>query len=126
VAELLRRIHLVEAWGRGIPLILEKEPDVEFKEIAQVFITSFKRPTYKKTTGETTGETTDKKLTKQEKAVIKIISSDPHITQKEMAAKLNLTEDGVRYHTDNLKSKGILKRIGSTKAGQWKVLNNGQ
>jgi len=43
-----------------------------------------------------------------------------------MAAKLNLTGDGVRYHTDNLKSKGILKRIGSTKAGQWKVLNNGQ
>ncbi|MBN1696969.1 MAG: hypothetical protein JW881_05620 [Spirochaetales bacterium] len=27
IAELLRRIGLVEAWGRGIPLILEKGPE---------------------------------------------------------------------------------------------------
>jgi hypothetical protein len=26
IADLLRRIHLIEAWGRGIPLILEKAP----------------------------------------------------------------------------------------------------
>jgi len=28
VADLLRRIHLIEAWGRGVPLMLEKEPTV--------------------------------------------------------------------------------------------------
>jgi len=26
IADLLRRIHLIEAWGRGIPLIIEKAP----------------------------------------------------------------------------------------------------
>jgi len=26
IADLLRRIHLIEAWGRGIPLILDKTP----------------------------------------------------------------------------------------------------
>jgi len=28
IADLLRRIHLIEAWGRGIALIMEKAPDV--------------------------------------------------------------------------------------------------
>jgi len=29
IADLLRRIQLIEAWGRGIPLILEKAPNVQ-------------------------------------------------------------------------------------------------
>ena len=36
VADLLRRIHRVEAWGRGMPLILEKAPQVEFENIADL------------------------------------------------------------------------------------------
>jgi len=42
-----------------------------------------------------------------------------------LAEKLKLSENGIRYHTDNLKRKGFLKRIGGKKSGQWKVLNNG-
>jgi ATP-dependent DNA helicase RecG len=44
IADLLRRIHLIEAWGRGIPLIIEKAPQARFSEIAGVFITEFPRP----------------------------------------------------------------------------------
>jgi ATP-dependent DNA helicase RecG len=44
IAELLRRIHLVEAWGRGVPLILENAPDASFIEIGGLFITRFMRP----------------------------------------------------------------------------------
>ena len=44
IAELLRRIHLVEAWGRGVPLILENAPDASFIEIGGLFITRFVRP----------------------------------------------------------------------------------
>jgi len=36
IADLLRRIHLVEAWGRGIPLILDKAPDVRFHQVAGI------------------------------------------------------------------------------------------
>ena len=43
IADLLRRIHLIEAWGRGIPLIIEKAPHARFSEIAGVFITEFPR-----------------------------------------------------------------------------------
>ena len=44
IAELLRRIHLVESWGRGVPLILENAPDTSFIEIGGLFITRFARP----------------------------------------------------------------------------------
>ena len=44
IADLLRRIHFVEGWGRGIPLILDKAPNVRFNQIAGIFITEFPRP----------------------------------------------------------------------------------
>lgn len=58
IAELLRRIHLVEAWGRGVPLILENAPDTSFIEIANLFITRFKRPSALEAVVETGTETT--------------------------------------------------------------------
>ena len=47
VAELFRRIQMVEAWGRGMPLILANAPAVEFRETAGLFISSFARPSYR-------------------------------------------------------------------------------
>ncbi len=44
IADLLRRIHMVEGWGRGMPLILEEEPNVRFRETAKIFIAEFARP----------------------------------------------------------------------------------
>lgn len=52
IAELLRRIHLVEAWGRGVPLILENAPATSFVEIGGLFITRFMRPSALDATAE--------------------------------------------------------------------------
>ena len=43
IAELFRRIRLVESWGRGMPLILENAPHVTFFEIAGIFVAKFLR-----------------------------------------------------------------------------------
>lgn len=126
IAELLRRVHLIEAWGRGVPLILEKEPDVEFKEIAKLFITSFTRPSFlespEQANLETIDKTIDKELSATEKAIIRLIGANPSVTQKEMADQLNLSEVGIRYHIDKLKAKGILQRFGGKKTGRWEVI----
>ena len=50
------------------------------------------------------------------------VAQNPSVTQKELASKLTLSEIGIRYHTDKLKAKGILKRIGGRKTGRWEVL----
>lgn len=57
IAELLRRIHLVEAWGRGVPLILENAPATSFVEIGGLFITRFTRPSAQQTTQATSTDT---------------------------------------------------------------------
>uniref|UniRef100_A0A831UA86 Winged helix-turn-helix transcriptional regulator n=1 Tax=Geobacter metallireducens TaxID=28232 RepID=A0A831UA86_GEOME len=128
VAELLRRVHLVEAWGRGVPLILEKEPAVEFKEIAKLFITSFSRPsesreqTAPETIDKAIDKTIDKDLSVIEKKIVGIIAANPGVTQKQMAEQLNLSEVGIRYHTDKLKGRAIIRRVGGKKGGRWEVL----
>lgn len=123
---MLRRVHLVEAWGRGVPLILEKEPYVEFKEIAKIFITSFARPSFAESSEQPTQETIDKTIDKDlstiEKDIIRMIGANPFVTQKEMAVQLNLSEVGVRYHTTKLKAKLIIQRVGGNKAGRWEVI----
>ena len=40
-----------------------------------------------------------------------------------MAMVLGLTEDGVYYHVKNLRTQGILRRIGGDKGGHWEVIS---
>ena len=46
IAEMLHRVHFIEKWGRGIKLILSKEPDAKFSEVGTKFITTFIRKSY--------------------------------------------------------------------------------
>ena len=65
-------------------------------------------------TQETTRKTTQEK-------VINLIEKNPAITQVEMAKTLDMTRDGISYNIKILKEKGIIKRVGSTKNGIWKI-----
>lgn len=138
VADLFRRIEMVEAWGRGIPLILKYAPDVVFREIGSLFIVFFSRPSFSeqpedeviqskptaslKTSLKASHKTSLKELTLKEKAVIDIIRKNPTITREALAERLNLSVGGVRYNTDKLQAKGILRRVGGKKAGRWEVI----
>ena len=128
VADLLRRIHMVESWGRGMPLILKNAPDVKFLEIAHIFIAAFDRPSFAdggwrndKTIDKTIDKAIDKDLSTTEKAILELIVNHPAITQKEMAIQLGLSEAGIRYHTDKLKEKNLLQRVGGKKRGHWVI-----
>lgn len=55
---------------------------------------------------KTTTKTTTKTTMKQE-AIIKIIAENSHISAKEMAEKLNLTVDGVRYHLTKMRKSEL-------------------
>jgi ATP-dependent DNA helicase RecG len=136
IADLFRRIEMVEAWGRGMPLILKNEPDVVFRETGNLFIVAFNRPSFLEqsekgtiqkeppASHKTSQKTIHKELFATEKAVIDIIKQHPSITRKELAARLNLSEAGVRYNTDKLQTKGILRRVGGKKAGRWEVIED--
>ena len=117
IAEMLHRVHFIEKWGRGIKLILSREPDTEFSEVGTKFITTFKRRSYfegKKVVENLTQKTTQR--------ILEAITKKSDITQKELAVVIGITEDGVKYHITRLRKKGVLKRIGPAKGGYWEVV----
>jgi len=129
VAELLRRIHLVEAWGRGVPLILENAPDASFIEIGGLFITRFMRPGAQDTTLETTletpattPETPPKPPESAKEAMLQMLRQQPRISAPDLAQATGLSIDGVKYHLNQLKRSGKLRRHGPTKGGHWEVI----
>ncbi len=98
------------------------------KTLRDLFIVSFYRPSFLEKPGEETVQseqtTIHKELFPAEKAVLEIIQKKPNVTRKELAARLNLSEAGVRYNTDKLQTKGILRRVGGKKAGRWDVIED--
>jgi ATP-dependent DNA helicase RecG len=125
IADLFRRIDMVEAWGRGMPLILENAPTVEFREIARLFIASFERPSATakttKETRKTTKETTSERPVRMKEKLLLLIRQQPEITAAALSTATGIGVDGVNYHLNQLKQAGKLRRVGSTKAGHWEV-----
>ena len=85
--------------------------------INKEFLNEFNSSSYEKTTTKTTTKTTIK-----QEEIIKIIAENPHISANEMAEKLNLTVDGVRYHLNKMRKAGLIRYEGSTKLGQWVIM----
>ena len=54
--------------------------------------------------------------------IITAMKSNPKITSKELQLMTGLTRRGVEYQISNLKKENKIIRVGSTKAGEWKVL----
>ena len=81
-----------------------------------------------KTTAKTTGKTTAKTIGKQplvltetEEKIVAVIQENPGIMQVELARRVNLSVDGVRYVIKKLKARGIVSRKGSNRYGSWQI-----
>lgn len=138
IADLFRRIEMVEAWGRGMPLILANAPDVAFREIARLFVASFERPSAAAVNTQETEATapetgleppenakeTPKKHTRNTKElVLKALQAQPDVTAKALALALKLSEASVRHHLRVLQAAQRIRHVGPTKGGHWEVLD---
>ena len=137
IADMLRRIHLVEAWGRGVPLILENAPDVSFHEVAGLFVARFTRPSAQEAAPETTARAVPETVpetspelrgngsvparTQKGEVLLQLLRNQPRLTIPELAHLTGLSGQGVKYNLDRLKQAGRLKRHGPTKGGYWEV-----
>ena len=78
-------------------------------------------PTTLITTLITTPITTPKKVYDKEQEILKLIANNPYLTKKDIADYTGLTIGGVKYHIKNLKKKGLLNRVGSSRTGKWVI-----
>ena len=65
---------------------------------------------------------TPKKIGEKAQAVIDILIEDPFIKREELAERLGLTLEGVKYHLGQLQKKGYVLRDDGRKNGRWRVL----
>lgn len=71
---------------------------------------------------KTTQKTTQKiKLNNSQLKIIKLIENNPKITRNEMAEKLNITADGVKYNLKKLIDNNFIERIGPDNGGYWNI-----
>lgn len=64
--------------------------------------------------GETVGENGLK--------ILQLISNNPFITRSELSEEIGLSVRGIEWNLLQLREKGILKRMGATKKGYWKIV----
>lgn len=133
IAELFRRIEMVEAWGRGMPLILKNEPRVQFREIGDLFIVSFGRPSFMesaeatpakdgKTPGEASPKASVKASVKTSVKILELLEQNPEITLAQVAVEVGRSLRAVEMASSKLVKAGRLKHIGPQKGGHWEVL----
>ena len=54
--------------------------------------------------------------------IMDCLRAEPGLTRTALAERVGLSPDGVKYHLQNLKAAGVIRRVGSDRAGHWEVL----
>ena len=57
-----------------------------------------------------------------QKKILSYLRAEPSLTRRELAERTGITPDGIKYHLKELKAAGAIRRVGSDRAGRWKVL----
>ena len=129
--------------GPGIVRILAEYPEIqlendasakEFKVIIKRIIQKREVATQKRETATRKGQfedidttqkkeiATQKNLDTTQKKVLEYFKDNPKATRVDAANALgNITEDGVKFIIAKLQKKGLLKRVGGRKYGEWLV-----
>ncbi len=144
IASLLSKTIFVEKMGTGIKRINESmkyanlpKPDFEYYEHS--FYVTLADKIYVEDTvklsmdqkkiiegvisEKTTQKTTQKTTLKTTLKIIELLKENPEITRIQLAEKLGITPDGVKYHLANLTGDGKIRRVGGRKEGYWDVID---
>lgn len=144
LAHAFSYMNLIEAWGSGIPKLMKSmkeygllEPEFIDMEIGfRINLYRMKEAEHvnfqqekniaqtNQDTNQATGQTNQEEilLGKEERLLVQIMRENPMITQKEMSRQLDWSLGKVKYYITKLKNNQILKRVGSSQKGRWKIL----
>ena len=124
---IFKDLEYVEHLGSGMERILNTYPKTVFQfldnfiRIVIPFRNDEKVNIIANISEETRKETREETRKETREEILRQISVNPKITAKELASKIGLTSKGVEWHITKLKKSGKITRLGSTKAGIWKI-----
>lgn len=103
----------------AIPRTIQKSDSATQKEQLEDISTTQKR----EIATQKSEIATQKNLDTTQKEVLEYFKGNPKATRVDAANALgNITEDGVKFIIAKLQKKGLLKRVGGRKHGEWQVL----
>lgn len=128
IADLLLRAGYIERIGTGINRIKDAVKEHGYSKVKFIydehwFKVVFIREQEAKLRAEF-GEVSEISSVQSSVQSLKLMMNNPTITAKTIAAELGITLRAVEKSIAILKQTGCIERVGSTKAGSWKVLDN--
>ena len=127
------RTSMMDRRGEGVPIILResetlsgKRPEYRLLDGSELKLTFFSsqtpsaisQPGLEERLGEKLGE----RLPEKALAILSAMNKTPAITIAELSTTLGISTTAVENHIARLRSRGLLSRVGSARAGHWKVL----
>lgn len=76
---------------------------------------------FTQSTTQSTQSTTQSSEKNVEQEIIRLIKREPVLSQKQMAEKLCLNQNTLKYYIKKMKEKHIIERVGSNRKGKWIV-----
>lgn len=133
IADIFKDMGEIEKYGSGIRRVVqafleEGHPAPKWQQISGgIMVTVYldKENVNKDTPNG--GMATDDRLTvgktvgKTQETILNLIIDNPKITKPEMARLTGLSLRGVEWNIQQLKSSGLITRIGPNKGGHWVV-----
>ena len=58
----------------------------------------------------------------REKQIVELLREEADLTRKEMAERLECSDSTIKRTLQSMVEKGVIKRIGSNKKGEWIIL----
>ena len=132
IANTFFRSGQIEAWGRGIAKILEacKEqnmPEPFYRVRSNEVMIGFNTKTASQETSQETSQENNGRssgVSVLQDRIIELMQNNPKITAKIIAKEIGIAPRNVQTHISTLKKLGLIERTGSTKSGQWTVVNS--
>jgi ATP-dependent DNA helicase RecG len=125
ISDLLLRAGLIEKLGTGVNRIKDLIKEAKLPE-PEFHFNNFFAVTFFRESAEINqikgGAKSSAKLTDRQQEVLNLIIDNNQITKTELAEKLGINVSAVQKQIENLKQKGILKRIGPKFGGNWEVI----
>ena len=71
---------------------------------------------------ETTHKTTQKTTQKTREIIFNALEKYPDLTNKELADICGISIDGIKYQIKQMRTLGLIRRVGPDKGGHWEVV----
>lgn len=127
------RTSMMDRRGEGVPIILReseslsgKRPEYRLLDGAELKLTFFSSQTPSTLSQpelpERLPENLPKGLPEKASAIFLALKHNPDLTIADLAASLGISSTAIKNHISRLRTRGLLVRVGSPRAGHWKVL----